>query len=90
MGVVKVAKLGISTAPVVGGPTKFWSVAEVAPAKLPSFGPGIMVFVKKTPLVLTFTVPAILAVPVTGVADAKDVKRTEPTATRPSNENLRT
>lgn len=90
LDVVNVAKPGTLTAPDVGAPTKLVSVADVAPLKLPVFGPVTVVFVKKTPVVLTFTVPAMFASPVTGVAEAKDVKRTEPTATRPSKENLRT
>ena len=88
--VVNVAKAGTLTAPDVGGPTKSFSVTDVRPAKLPVLGLWTPVLVKKTPPVFTFTVPEMFASPVTGVAEAKDVKRTEPIATRPSKENLRT
>lgn len=76
LGTVNVAKSTIEIGPVTGGPERFWMVPPVRPVYEPSDGPAWnrlavpMLLKKATPVVPTVTVPFMLAVPLTAVAEA--------------------
>jgi hypothetical protein len=75
LGTVNVAKSAIEIEPVTGGPERFWIVPPVRPVYEPSDGPAwnrlaVPTLLKKAiPVVPTVTVPFMLAVPLTGVAE---------------------